>query len=106
MLRYYIALALRSSARSKALTALVIVLLAFGVSACMVSYAVFRATTSDPLPGKSSRLYVPQIDNWGPSDYLQGEPPNALSYMDTLAFHTLSGADIIDKFGYRECPRR
>lgn len=27
-------------------------------------------------------------------------------YMDTLAFHTISGADIIDKFGYKECPRR
>ena len=26
-------------------------------------------------------------------------------YMDTLAFHTISGADIIDKFGYRQCPR-
>lgn len=32
---HYVVLALRSSARSKALTALVIVLLAFGVSACM-----------------------------------------------------------------------
>ena len=27
-------------------------------------------------------------------------------YVDTLAFHTISGSDIIDKFGYRECPRR
>ena len=27
-------------------------------------------------------------------------------YMDTLAFHAISGADIIDRFGYRECPRR
>lgn len=27
-------------------------------------------------------------------------------YMDTLAFHTISGADIIDKFGYKECPKR
>ncbi len=26
-------------------------------------------------------------------------------YMDTLAFHAISGAAIIDKFGYRECPR-
>jgi len=26
-------------------------------------------------------------------------------YMDTLAFHTISGSMIIDKFGYRECPR-
>ena len=27
-------------------------------------------------------------------------------YMDTLAFHTISGADMIRRFGYRECPRR
>jgi putative ABC transport system permease protein len=82
---YYVALALRSSARSKALTALVIVLLAFGVSACMVSYAVVRATTSDPLPAKSSRLYVPQVDNFGPSHTWENEPPYTLSYTDAMA---------------------
>jgi putative ABC transport system permease protein len=82
---YYVVLAWRSSARSKALTALVIVLLGFGVSACMVSYAVFRATTSDPLPGKSSRLYVPQIDNIGPSYNNLGEPNDTLSYIDAMA---------------------
>ena len=82
---YYVVLALRSSARSKALTALVILLLAFGVSACMVSYAVFRATTSDPLPAKSSRLYVPLIDNVGPSYDEQGEPHWSLSYIDAMA---------------------
>jgi hypothetical protein len=27
-------------------------------------------------------------------------------YMDTLAFHAIPGAAIIDKFGYRECPRK
>src|SRR4051812_2748529 len=26
-------------------------------------------------------------------------------YMDTLEFHAIPGADIIDRFGYRECPR-
>jgi hypothetical protein len=26
-------------------------------------------------------------------------------YVDTLAFHTISGSEIIDKFGYRECPK-
>ena len=82
---YYVALALRSSARSKALTALVIALLAFGVSACMVSYAVFRATTGDPIPARSSHLYVPQIDNVGPSYTYQGEPPQMLSYIDATA---------------------
>jgi hypothetical protein len=26
-------------------------------------------------------------------------------YMDTLEFHTISGRDMIRKFGYKECPR-
>jgi hypothetical protein len=25
-------------------------------------------------------------------------------YMDTEAYHTLTGSDLIDRFGYRECP--
>ncbi len=27
-------------------------------------------------------------------------------YMDTLTFHTIAGSQIIDRFGYRECPRK
>ena len=27
-------------------------------------------------------------------------------YMDTLAFHAISGSDMIRKFGYRECPKK
>jgi len=27
-------------------------------------------------------------------------------YMDTLAFHSISSRDMIQKFGYRECPRK
>ena len=27
-------------------------------------------------------------------------------YMDTLAFHAISSAMIIDKFGHKECPRK
>lgn len=89
---YYIALALRSSVRSKALTALAIALLAVGVSACMVSYAVFRATSSDPIPSSSSWLYVPQIDNFGPSKY-SDEPPDTLSYTDAVALWKARKAD-------------
>lgn len=82
---HYVELALRSSRRSKALTALVVALLAFGVSACMVSYAVFRATTSDPIPAKSSQLFAPQIDNVGPAHAVDGQPPEMLSYIDAVA---------------------
>ena len=27
-------------------------------------------------------------------------------YLETLDFHTISGSDIIQKFGYRECPNK
>ena len=27
-------------------------------------------------------------------------------YTETLAFHTISGAAMIDRFGYKECPRK
>jgi hypothetical protein len=29
----------------------------------------------------------------------------AKHYMDTLELHPIPGRDIIDKFGYRECPK-
>lgn len=28
------------------------------------------------------------------------------TYMDTLEFHAIPGSMIIDRFGYRECPRQ
>ncbi|MET0935714.1 MAG: ABC transporter permease [Luteibacter sp.] len=82
---HYMALALRSSRRSKALTALVVALLAFGVAACMISYAVFRATTSDPLPSRSATLFTPQVDNVGPEHTENGQPPEMLSTIDAMA---------------------
>ena len=27
-------------------------------------------------------------------------------YMDTLDFHTISGGDMIQKFGYKACPHK
>src|SRR5277367_4521990 len=85
MLGYYLELALRSCRRSKALTALVVVLMGFGVATCMVSYTVFRATSGDPIPWKSGQLFVPQIDNFGPVHNYKGEPPSLLSFTDAMA---------------------
>jgi putative ABC transport system permease protein len=85
MFGYYLDMALRSCRRSKALTALVIVLMACGVATCIVTWAVFRATAADPIPWKSGQLFVPQIDNFGPVHDWQGEPPTLLSYTDAEA---------------------
>ncbi|EIL93656.1 FtsX-like permease family protein [Rhodanobacter sp. 115] len=85
MLGYYFDLALRSCRRSKALTALVVVLMGCGVATCMISFAVFRAAAADPIPQKSHQLFVPQIDNFGPAHNWKSEPPILLSYTDAEA---------------------
>lgn len=85
MFAYYLDLSLRSFRRSKALTALVVVLMGCGVATCMVSFAVFRAAAADPIPWKSHQLFVPQIDNFGPAHNWKGEPPILLSYTDAMA---------------------
>ena len=77
MFGYYFDLALRSLKRSRGLTALMVLAIGFGVAASMTTFSVFRAVSGDPIPWKSSKLFVPQIDMWGPkarSD--DGEPPS------------------------------
>ncbi len=85
MLRYYGSLAWRSFHRSRALTALVVLLMGCGVATCMVTFAVFRAAAADPIPWKSHQLFTPQIDSFGPAHNWKGEPPQLLSYIDAVA---------------------
>ncbi|KAA0071065.1 ABC transporter permease [Rhodanobacter sp. T12-5] len=86
MFSYYLELALRSLRRSPGLTLLMVLTIGFGVAASMTSWSVFRAVSGDPIPWKSSKLFVPQIDNWGPKGRSSdGEPPNAMDYADAIA---------------------
>ncbi|HEX7341136.1 MAG TPA: ABC transporter permease [Rhodanobacteraceae bacterium] len=85
MFAYYLQLAVRSLKRNKALTALMVMTIAFGVAASMTTWSVFRAVSGDPIPSKSSELFVPQIDNWGPARLgPKGQPPDALDYTDAV----------------------
>ena len=90
MFGYYLELALRSLKRSAGLTALMVLAIGFGVAASMTTWSVFRAVSGDPIPWKSSKLFVPQIDMWGPTAQ-QGNPdsdkgpPDALDYTDAMA---------------------
>ena len=66
MFDYYLSLAARSLTKNAGLTALMVVAIGVGIGASMTTLAVFRAMSGDPIPSKSSQLYVVQIDNWGP----------------------------------------
>jgi putative ABC transport system permease protein len=81
---YYLELAVRSLRRSPGITALMILAIGFGVAASMTMYSVFRGVSADPIPWKSSQLFVPQIDARGPDHRQNGEPPTTLTYIDAM----------------------
>ena len=86
MFGYYLELGLRSLKRSPGLTALMVLAIGFGIAASMTTWSVFRAVSGDPIPQKSSKLFVPSIDNWGPVNRSKtGDPPDAMSYIDATA---------------------
>jgi putative ABC transport system permease protein len=89
MFSYYLGLALRSLKRNVALTALMIAAIGVGIGASMTVFTVLRAMSSDPIPAKSSQLFEPLIDNWGP-DRISGGPTlddrHEVSYRDALAW--------------------
>ncbi|MBD8871566.1 ABC transporter permease [Rhodanobacter sp. DHB23] len=86
MFAHYFELGLRSLRRNPALTALMVMAIGFGVAASMITYSVFRAVSGNPIPGKSSQLFIPQVDAWGPQQNLaNNEPAEALGYIDAMA---------------------
>src|SRR5277367_6275980 len=87
MFSYYLDLALRSLKRNSALTGLMIVAIAFGISACMTTLTVFRAMSADPIPAKSHQLFAPQIQNSAPTEKSSGGDGLAsqLTYQDAMA---------------------
>jgi putative ABC transport system permease protein len=85
MFAYYLDLALRSLRRNKALTALMVLAIALGIGASMTTLTVLHVLSGDPLPGKSARIYYPQLD---PQDikgmYPSKEPPEQVTLIDGL----------------------
>ena len=110
MFAYYSQLGLRSLRRNPMLTTLMVMAIGFGVAASMITYSVFRAVSGDPIPQKSSQLFVPQIDSWGPGqeDDNKGDPPGALNYIDAMALmraHQSSRMTVIYQIGLSTLPR-
>src|SRR3546814_7539610 len=84
MFRYYLQLGFRSRRRNPVLTVLMVITLSVGVAASMSTYTVLHMMSGDPIPHKSDRLFVPQLDTGSMTGYTEGEEPdNQLSYPDT-----------------------
>lgn len=89
MFGYYLHLALRSLRRNVVLTSLAVLAIGVGIGASMSMLTILRAASGDPIPQKSTQLFTPQIDNWGPvPGALPGTPrrvPPDLTYIDAVA---------------------
>jgi putative ABC transport system permease protein len=94
MFSYYLDLAVRSFRRTKALTALMIVAIAFGVGASMTTLTVLHVLSGDPIPGKSGDLYYVQLDARELDGQEPGEEPQRqLTRYDAEALLRLRRAD-------------
>lgn len=92
MFGYYLKLALRSLRRNQALTALMIVAIAVGIGACMTTLTVMRLLSGDPLPGRSQRIFYPQVDALS-TDRLRRDPPDMLDYVSAMDLWRARRAD-------------
>lgn len=85
MFGYYLNLALRSLKRNPALTALMILAVALGIGTSMTTLTVLHVLSGNPLPGKSSHIYRPQIDPRDDRGYRPGEePPAQMTWTDAM----------------------
>ncbi|MGY0610733.1 MULTISPECIES: ABC transporter permease [unclassified Luteimonas] len=75
MLAYYFKLALRSFRRNKALTALMVVAIALGIGTSMTTLTVFKVLSGDPIPAKSDRLFMVQLDPEPIATQVPGDEP-------------------------------
>jgi putative ABC transport system permease protein len=87
MFTYYFNLGMRSLSRNVVITGLMILLIAVGVAGSITTYALLSALSANPLPSKSDRLFIPQIDNRGPDSRVtnDGEPDPELTLRDVIA---------------------
>jgi len=91
MLGYYLHLAWRSLRRNPVLTVLMVVSIAVGIGASMTTLTVMRLLSGDPLPGKSDRIFYPQVDaNPGENS---GEPLDMLDYRTAMDLWQARRAD-------------
>ncbi len=83
MFSYYMQMALRNLGRSSVLTILMVLSIGFGVAASMTTYALYKGVSGNPIPWKSTQLFVPQIDAAGPDGRgPNAEPAEALTFAD------------------------
>jgi len=89
MLDYQLGLSWRSLKRNPVLSLLSIGGIGLGIAVSMIFVTAYYYLAGDPIPQKSDRLFLVQLDAWDPArpwdSDRPGEPPDQLTYMDAMA---------------------
>ncbi len=92
MLSYYLRLALKSFARTRGLTALMVCAIGLGIAACVMMLTVYHAMSGNPIWWKNDRLYAVTMDAWDPTEAHDPHhpllPPPQLTYRDAAYLHS------------------
>lgn len=85
MIAYSIRVAIHSLRHNVPLTMLICAAVAVGIAGCMSTYTIYYAMSGDPIAWKSSQLFTPQVDAWGPGKREKNEEPSdQLTYQDAI----------------------
>lgn len=91
MFAYDLRLALDSLKRHPGLSALMVLAIGLGIAVCTVTFTIYHAMATNPIPHKSDQLYAVTLDTWGtdrPYDEDKPEhPPMLLTYRDATYLH-------------------
>lgn len=91
MLSYNLKIALHNTRRNKVLTVLMVVAIAVGIGASMITLTVMQLLSGDPLPGRSQHIYYPQVDV-APNSKGR-EPMDVLDYRTAMDLWSAKQAD-------------
>jgi putative ABC transport system permease protein len=92
MFAYYLRLALVDIRRNPVLTGLMVLAIAVGIGASMTTLTVLHLLSGDPLPGRSAKIFYPQVD---PSPYTAPhiEPLDRMDYRSAVDLWNARRAD-------------
>jgi putative ABC transport system permease protein len=96
MFAYDLRLALDSMKRHPGLAALMVLAIALGIAVCTVTFTMYHAMATNPIPDKSSQLYAVTLDTWSPERPYQEErpenPPTLQTYRDAMYLYGAKAA--------------
>ncbi len=96
MFSYDLRLALQSLGRNPGLTALMVLAVGLGIAVCTVTFTVYHAMATNPIPDRSDRLHSVTLDTWGPErpydDDHPDQPPMLMTYRDAVYVHDANAA--------------